>query len=267
MKIKIFIVTFRNEEFLKDNLKSLKNSDLQDFNHEINVINNYTSSFGLKSFCESMNVNVLHNFLRPDFSKGHLSRNWNQAIINGFQDLENPKCDILVLCQNDNLFLKNWCSNLMISHQEYDFISMGGGDQFHSYTPRHIKKVGLWDERFCNIGYQEADFFVRSYLYNKEKSSINDPGHKRVYNPVINNFIVCSDSLVGGMRNDEHHIQSLAYHKISKNIFLQKWGDVEGNWSEHVLSQIPTHSRIPSYVYYPYFEEKVENLKEKGYQI
>lgn len=267
MKVKVFIVTFQNEKFLLDNLESIKNSDIAVFNHDIYVINNYTSRFDLQEYCDKNNVKVLHNHLRPDFSRGHLSRNWNQGIVNGFQDLDSPDCDIVVLAQNDNIFLSDWCSRLVEYHKTYDFITMGGGDQFHSYTPRHVKKVGLWDERFCNIGYQEADYYIRSYLYNRERSSINDHGHKRLHNSIPNDFVICSDGLVGGMRNDEHHLRSLEYHKISRKILNQKWGGVEGNWDEQTLASLPRHSLIPSYVYYPYFEEKVEDLLSKGYQV
>lgn len=267
MKVKVYITTYQNEKFLQANVESLLNSDLKEFDHEISVINNYTSFFGLQEFCEKSNVRVLHNVLRPDFSRGHLSRNWNQAIVDGFKDLSNPQCDVLVLCQNDSVFLQKWCQNLIRIHSDFDFISMGAGDQFHSYKANHIKKVGLWDERFCNIGYQEADYFIRSYLYNRERSSINDVRHKRQHNPIPQDFIVCSNDLVGSMRNDEHHISSLPYHAISRKILLQKWGGVEENWSEEVLSQLPAHSNIPSYVYYPYFEEKVEDLSLKGYQV
>jgi hypothetical protein len=265
-KIKIFINTYKNEDLLKNNIDSLLTSDVVNYNHEIIVINNYTSEFNLQSYCDENNIKVLHNYLRPDFSTGHLSRNWNQAIINGFKSLQNPDCDILVLVQNDNLFLNNWCSHLIELHNKYEFISMGAGDQFHSYKAEHIKKVGLWDERFCNIGYQEYDYFTRCFIYNKDKSSINDPKHKRTLNEVENNLISLEDDLVGGMRNDKHHLDSLVYHNISKNILINKWGEKsEESWNVDYLSSL-TKSFIPNFIYYPYFEKDID-YSDKNYII
>lgn len=281
MKIKIYIVTYKNDDYLKNNIISLLQSDLTDYQYQINVINNYTADFGLENFCYQNDINVIHNCLRPDFSTGHLSRNWNQAIINGFESLSSPDCDILVLCQNDNIFKKDWCNYIIEKHNKYDFISIGGGDQYHSYKPGHIKKVGLWDERFCNIGYQEADYFIRSYIYNKDRISINDFNHKRIHNKLLdnlidtgsgisgtNNIIDLSDSLKGGMRGDENHIKSLNYHSISKKILEHKWGvEFEGDWTQEKLSNLPKRSRIDNYIYYPYFEKDIENLTEKGFII
>jgi hypothetical protein len=249
-KIKIFINTYKNEDLLKNNIDSLLKSDVVNYNHEINVINNFTSEFNLQSYCDENNIKVLHNYLRPDFSTGHLSRSWNQAIINGFKSLENPDCDILVLVQNDSLFNTNWCEYVIRLHEKYDFISMGAGDQFHSYKPEHIKKVGLWDERFCNIGYQEYDYFIRSFIYNR----------------VDNDIIVDDDILVGGMRNDKYHLDSLIYHNISKNILISKWGDdSEKSWSVDYLSSL-TKSFIPNFIYYPYFEKDID-YSDKNYII
>ncbi len=281
MKIKIFIVTYKNDEFLKNNLVSLLQSDIIKYDYEINIINNYTKDFSLDKYCYDNNINIYHNTLRPDFSTGHLSRNWNQAIINGFKDLNNPDCDILVLCQNDNIFKSQWFEYVLEKHKIYDFITIGGGDQYHSYKPEHIKKVGLWDERFCNIGYQEADYFIRSYIYNKEKISINDYNHKRIYNKLVedpimtpsgiigcNKIIDLDDNLKGGMRGDESHIRSLVHHSTSKKILDKKWGiDFEGDWNEEKLKNLPKKSKIENYIFYPYFEKNIYNLEEKGYLL
>lgn len=266
MRIKIFIVSYQNEDFLKNNIKSLLSSDIVNYNYSISVINNYTSQFSLDEFCNENNVEVLHNYLRPDFSTGHLSRNWNQCIINGFKDLNNPDADIVVLSQNDSLFLEKWGSYVVEQHKTFDFITMGGGDQYHSYTPNHVKKVGLWDERFCNIGYQEYDYFIRSFLHNKEKISINDIKHKRVFCPIPNNIIVDDDYLVGGMRQDPLHLESVKYHNISMNILINKWGiESEKPWNVDYLSTLSS-SNIPNFIYYPYFEKDID-YSNKNYII
>ncbi len=178
-KIKIFIVTYKSKISLNNNIKSLLESDLMQHNWEINVINNHSLN---DEYVDK--VKVWHNVLRPDFSTGHLARNWNQAIINGFKDLNNPDCDILVNSQDDVLFKKDCFSKLIEFHKKYSFIQSGAGDSLCSYLPEAVKEIGLWDERFCNIGYQEADYFLRALIYNKNKSMISDchPGHNRVLN-------------------------------------------------------------------------------------
>ena len=171
IKIAVYIVTYKSEDMLKNNIESLlksKNSMDSTINLEINVINNYTERFNLGDYFKKNNINILHNFLRPDFSTGHLSRNWNQALLHGFQDLNNPKNDIVCLVQDDSLFHEDWCNYIVEQHKKYDFISFGG-DQFHSYKTDHIKNVGLWDERFSNIGYQEADYYINLTFTIKKK--------------------------------------------------------------------------------------------------
>lgn len=273
MKIKVFIVTYNNESMLKNNVNSLLASDLTQHDFSITVVNNYTQSFSLGDYLQSNNIITMHNELRPNFSTGHLSRSWNQCLIHGFKSIVNPDADIVVLAQDDNLFLKNWCSYVVNKHSENDLITMGGGDQFHSYTINHVKKVGLWDERFCNIGYQEYDYWIRSFLYNRERSSINDGKHARIHRPIENKIIDESDYLIGGMRRDPRHISSTAHHSISRNILFAKWGHQvdrltkEKGWDSELqyLSELGA-SKIPNFVYYPYFEKDID-LSGKNYIV
>ena len=107
MTIKFYIVTYNNNVVLNDwILNALHKSDYDRKNVQVFVINNHSNikiNDEYKSF-----VTVLNNNLRPDFSTGHLSRNHNQAIINGFKSLRNPDCDVVVSCQNDPILHKNW---------------------------------------------------------------------------------------------------------------------------------------------------------------
>ena len=68
MKIKVFITTYKNEDFLRNNVESLISSDLMNYDNEINVINNFTDSFESEDFLKSRKIRVFHNVLRPDFS-------------------------------------------------------------------------------------------------------------------------------------------------------------------------------------------------------
>jgi hypothetical protein len=181
MKIRFYITTYNNNEILNDwILKSLHESDYDRNNVEIFVIDNHSNVHINDEY--SSFVKVLANNLRPDFSTGHLARNHNQAIINGFESLTNPKCDVVVSCQNDTKVLKNWYQTLCEAMKTYTFFTTGQGDQFQAFKAEGVRNIGLYDERFCNIQFQEADYFLRAYLYNKEKSSINDHIHGRLHN-------------------------------------------------------------------------------------
>ena len=106
MKIKVFIVTY-NSDLIFNNVESLLSSNLVNYDYSINIVDNYGQNQNLIDFCLDKKINLIQNKLRPSFSTGHLSRSWNQCIINGFKDLNNPDCDILVLCQDDNLFFSD----------------------------------------------------------------------------------------------------------------------------------------------------------------
>jgi len=182
MKIKQFIATYNNEFQINKCLDSIFNS-LNKYELsilEIFIINNHSNLNIHKEYLGK--VKILNNELRPDFSTGHLSRTWNQSIINGFKDLKNPDCDILITNHDDTKFVDNYIEKLINYHKTYDFITFGRGDNFISYTVNAVKKIGLWDERFCNIGHHEQDYFLRANKFLKDKS-INDSDFM-IVNPI-----------------------------------------------------------------------------------
>jgi SAM-dependent methyltransferase len=262
-KIKLFIITYNSDKLLHENLISLFKTNITNYNYEINIINNH-SNFSLDEQFKDK-VNVLHNDTRPDFSTGHLARNWNQCIINGFKDLNNPDCDILTTVQVDTTYEKDCFSNLENFHNRYSFITDGVGDNMCSYTAEAVKKIGLWDERFCNIGFQEADYFIRALMYNKTRSSINDRGHGRVINPIGKTLV--HHPAHGPDQTAAHH-KSAQYHTISLSVFKEKYGVgyvmAEG-WKPQLINNPPRTTLVKNYVYYPYFEKNVEDLVGKNY--
>lgn len=293
--ISIFIVTYRNPVDLNNNVASILNSGAD---VRINIINNH-SEFFLEPEYESR-VTVLHNNLRPNFSTGHLARNWNQALLHGFRDLRKPESDIVVTAQDDVVFKKDWLSRLIDLHRRYTFITMGGGDAFCSYRPEAIRKIGMWDERFCNIGFQEADYFLRAFIYNREDSSINDAMHGRLLNPVEGNAINpylpathpihkkaetlntqreeikdngmerAESMLVTLPRMNSHredtHMSSMKFHRLTYALFKQKWGVEPHGWWQEQHSALQK-SLIQNYITYPYFEKDIESLREKNYMV
>ena len=261
MKTKLYIVTYNNNEILNNwALKTLFESDFPIDNSDIYIINNHTNIYIEPQYEDK--IKILNNDLRPDFSTGHLSRNWNQAIINGFKDLNNPDCDIVISCQNDTKFNKNWYSKLIINLLKYKYIACGIGDQFQAFTPEAIKNIGLYDERFCNIGFQEADYFLRALIYYSEHSSINDCIHGRTLNLIKSKII--EDTECGFARKETSHMESFIYHGVSEHFWKLKWDIDHVYWGKNndIHSIKP---KILNYFLYPYFEKDILNLEEKYY--
>jgi hypothetical protein len=266
VKIKIYIVTYKNSTDLNENLKTLFDSDLLNKDVEINIINNH-SNFDLSGEYKNR-VNVLHNTLRPDCSTGHLSRNWNQAIINGFKDLNNPDCDILIHCQDDLTWNAHWLSKLLCIHEKYTFFTGQAGDAICSYTPEAVKHIGLWDERFSGIGFQEFDYFTRAYLYNCCKSTIN--AGTNLHNNLID---IQKHFPYRPQRNkdrEKEHVRSSLFHSLNWKLLTGKWFNETPNinpkdyWVTFKNSGLKK-SKLVNYLHYPYFEKHVYDLKGKNY--
>jgi hypothetical protein len=246
MKTKIFIVTYQRTELLDHNLKSLYGQ--LPSHAEVVIINNHSN------FQINYPAKVLHNSLRPDFSTGHLARNWNQAIIHGFQDLNQPDCDLLITCQDDTIWQNNAFDKIYQLMEKYNFITDGLGDNFCVYRPEAIKQIGLWDERFCGIGYQEADYFLQAVITTPDKCSINDFTHGRIHNP--HHLQIIQHPRPGF--HDATHIQSMKFHHYNEMLFAKKWGIKPDNWQ----FPLPQRPLIPDYVYYPYFECKINKWSD-----
>jgi len=282
MKIKVYIVTYKGHKRLLPTLTSLFESDITDHEFEINIINNHTDIRVPSQFFRHHELNIIHNTLRPDFSSGHLSRNWNQALINGFKSLTNPDCDIVVCSQDDSIFQEKWAFRLQFLMQDngYEFIQNGHGDQFHAYKPEAVRKVGLWDERFCGISRQAADYFYRCLIYNPGYSSIQDIDHRRILNPISECEFAGSDESLMWAQNylvsadirsiDEVWDNSLhGNDEIAAKVMIQKWGLDPFPWDEglfeHASQTVKTFCN--NYITYPYFEKDVYDLEEKGYIV
>jgi hypothetical protein len=254
MRIKIYIVSYNHRESLDNNLSSLFAVDFKEHNVEIYIINNHSNFSMNESFYDK--VHVLHNSTRPNFSNGHLSRNWNQALMNGFKDLSNPDCDIVVCAQDDTIWFADSIEKLVEIHKTYSFYTCTFGDGFCSYTSEAVKLIGMWDERFCALTFQEADYFLRAHLYNKEMSSIND---RIVHGRVLN-----ATSEIVGRKNIRDQSSNNYVYRYSKNLFKLKWPDYEPEQWDDKIGSLSTTSAITNFVLYPYFEKHI-NLDGKNY--
>jgi len=271
MKIKLFAITYNNNDILNDFfLKSLFNSDLTAGHLEVYIIDNH-SNIHIRSEYKSKVITIANN-LRPNFSTGHLARSWNQCIINGFENLVNPKCDAVVACQADTILDFNWLSDTIdCIKTNVKYCAAGAGDQFQIFTPEAIKTIGLYDERFCNIGFQEADYFLRALKFFHNNISINDYHHKRVFNPVKYKFVNSElDGKIlpcGSVRRDPANSASRRHNNLSRKIFHYKWGLESSNWRRYFDTNISLKG--VNFIYYPYFEKDIpiEKLNQQNFII
>ena len=273
--LKIFFVTYKRQDVLNESLNTLFHQT--DFltlkDTEVNIINNHSEFYLDPTFRNQ--VNVINNEARPDWDLGNLSRSWNQALLHGFKDLNNPDANYVVTMQNDIVLDAKWASNLMQMHKKYNFVTGHLGDNIISYTPEAVKNIGMWDERFLLPVNKEADYYIRALIYNKNKSLINDTAHGRTLN---NHDALSLDKRYRGGEPDwAAHKQSKntrdAWHHTSQ-IFYYKWKDTWKEqpayrgwltkWSADFVKNPPCTPKSPSFVQYYYFEKDI-NLLDKNY--
>lgn len=295
--LKIYIVTYKRSDVLNDTLDKLYKSDFVNVkNTEVNIINNHSEFFLEERFKDK--VNVLHNTLRPDWSNGNLAENWNQALLDGFRNLDNPDSEYVVTFQNDTAVDRNWYKNLMKLHERFNFVVGRYGDNFVSYTPEAVKNIGIWDENFFGVQFKEADYWLRAVAFNREGSFINDTLHGLELNnenPLEldttedRNFI--EESGFAGENTLKRRADNLEHQEIWKTrggfykeyawrYFCEKWSGtwdhgepVRSQWVKNWPKEMTTNppdlrrSRLKIVMKYPYFECSIRNLKDKNYMI
>jgi hypothetical protein len=265
MKVKLFILTWKDKYALDRNLRSLFeffNHDLTGIDLHINIINNHTDFYIAPEFQNQ--VNIIHNRGTPDFATASLARMWNMALIHGFKNLNAPDADVVVTAQDDTVWNHDWIVQLVKLMRDFDFYADDAGDMVCAYTPNAVKKIGMWDERF-HYGFGEGDYFLRAIKYLPEKSSINDFAHGRVWEPSLH---LAKRPEPTGDRYTEQD-RSHRFRDLSWANFLYKWNstEMEGTWPENIQEMVLTTPVVPATILYPYFEMDVENLKDKGYIV
>ena len=276
--IKIFIVTYNSELFINANLNSLFESDANSDDYSVEIINNHSNLCIHDEFIPKIKK-IHHQSLRPDFSCGYLARDWNSGLVTGFQNLKTPACDQVILCQDDMLWDKDWKSRLDEIHKKYTFYTHCYGDAFMSFLPDAVKKIGLFDERYSSCVCQENDYFLRAVKYNYEKSSINDTSIKFFVNkedPVVKMYALDESGvrkkydLVNGKKISRQETRSSVndYSYLGKNLFKLKWNTNKLSLTQMSIQEIKDlEIKLRMQVKYPYFEDEVENLYEKGYDV
>lgn len=275
--MKVFIVTYKRKDVLNETLHRLFNET--DFslipNTEVFIINNH-SDFHLDREFEDK-VTVLHNMTRPDWDLGNLARSWNECILHGFKDLNNPDAKVVVAMQNDIVLHPNWATNVLKLHKKYTFVTGMLGDNIISYTSEAIKKIGMWDERFNSPSHKEADYYIRALIHNKDHSMIADVVHQRLLNE--HDWLPLDTREYRG--NDpewkeetkDHEIALEAYYH-STQVFYWKWKDTwkeqpsyfgwVNGWTSEFIENPPVPNKAVNFSQYYYFERDLD-LKDKNY--
>lgn len=296
--MKIYVVTYKRSEMLNDSLDKLFSSDFSELsNTEVNIINNHTD-FSLRPEFEKR-VNVLHNVLRPDWSNGNVSENYNQAFINGVVNLRKPATELLVTMQNDAAVHPNWCEHLfeMLYEQKFNFVVGHFGDNVVCHTPESIRKIGMWDENLP-AQYKEPDYWIRALNYNKEKSCINDTLHGLELNnenaldidTTEDRIFVEEEGFKGNdtlkrRPDDSEHAEIWKtsrggiYKQLAWSYFYHKWSGTWKSeptrngwvkqWTKDFVDNPPdfTKSKFKTFVKYVYFEKDIKDLKNKNYLL
>ncbi len=148
--------------------------------------------------------------------------------------------------------------------KDFDFYADDAGDMICAYTPKAVKAIGMWDERF-HYGFGEGDYFLRAIKHLPEKSSINDFAHGRVWEPTLH----LAKRPEPQSERYEEQSRSHKFRGLSWANFLYKWRftEMEGRWPENIQEMVLTTPVIPAIIVYPYFEMDIDNLKEKGYIV
>lgn len=244
MKIRHLIVTHKEPHLLNQQLYTIF-ADKIYYNYSLVILNNHPEFQIVDDFKE---VTVVHNMVRSINSQGHLARDWNYGIISGFENLAAPACDLLILSQNDVYFNKGWLEKIVRLHDRFEYISYGQGDAVMSFSPGHVKKVGLFDEHFCIVGQQEGDYFLRSKRLNGDKVSINDKYHNRHHNEIDHGVIV--EIPCGQERRIEERGLNPQVRMCSKYL-ANKWKN-----QEHCFDSNDTWTP-KQHMFYPFFEKEV----------
>ena len=173
--------------------------------------------------------------------------------------------------KDDSIFRKDWASKLVSLHDVHSFVQNGHGDQFHSYLPEAVRRIGLWDERFCGLSRQAADYFWRCVMYNIEGSTIQDTIHRRIINPIFPNDVEKSRGWLVNpdVRQIDGVHDNTANHQgeISEKLMSIKYPFEPFPWTIEKISRRPKRTVIDNFITYPYFEKDIYNLREKGYII
>jgi hypothetical protein len=254
MKIRVYIVTYRRDDVLNLNLRTLWSGASHPELLEVTVISNHPEVC-IEESNQRPNLRVLINQTRHLNSWGYLARDWNFAIIDAFRTWENPdQVDWCVLAQNDVEWLPGW-DQWIASQKNFDLVSQPVGDAVVALNIEAVRKVGLFDERFCTLHFHDIDFLNRAAVALGRRASITDThfGARAAFNPVGNVLIKTSAT---GFVDDDPTLHTRKSWPEMRGALFSKWGfhsleeavDRESHARRFTRDSLPREPLI-----YPYF--------------
>jgi len=204
-------------------------------------------------------VNIINNYARPDWSTSNLAKNWNEALVHGFEDLLKPACEKVIAVQADARINPEWYNNILNISPEIKFMSCGHGDEFLMFTPECVIDVGMFDERFSISALHELDYYLRCRSRIPQHTCIIDVNSwagtqgflkHNIHGLSDTDFILptykCghNDEAKGGMHYHDNYIKYFEY-KYGKGI-------------DSAISDTKYISHT-EHVHYPYFEKNIKS--------
>jgi len=256
MKIRLYIVTYRRDDVLNENLRSLWSGTRHPEWLEVTVISNHPE-VNVKPENLRPNLRVLINHTRHANSWGYLARDWNFGIIDAFKTWENNECiDWCVLAQNDVVWLSGW-DDWLTQQTQFDLISQPVGDAVLALNSVAVKRVGLFDERFSTLHFHDIDYLNRAAVALGKRASINDThfGGQASVNAVGNVLIHTSST---GFVDDDSNLHTRKSWLEMRNLFFSKWGirTLEESVNRPELVRRLRPENLPKEcLFYPFFWE------------
>ena len=220
MKIRLYIVTFKRNEVLNENLRSLWASTPPGSLQQVTVLANHPS-VAIDPENQRDNLRVVLNQPRMPFAWGNLSKDWNYALLDGFRAWNNPdNVDWVILAQNNIVWRPGWLDELA-KHTRLQFISQPTGDQVLAFRIGAVRRVGFFDERFATLHFHEVDYFNRAALQLGHEASINDDhhGHSSGWNHV--GCFMINPTHTGPVEKDNLH--TMRFWPEMAGILIEKW--------------------------------------------
>lgn len=258
--LSVYIVTYRRDDVLNQNLSSLWAGCVDPSNIQVTVISNHPV-VRIDAENERPNLRVIINATRHANSWGFLARDWNFAIIDAFGKWDNPKgVDWCVLAQNDVEWLQGW-DQWLASQKDYDLVSQPVGDAVVALNIEAVRRVGLFDERFCTLHFHDIDYLNRATIHLGPRASINDTHFESsaaAFNPVGNVLIATSAT---GFVDDDPTLHTRKSWQEMRNLLFWKWGfrSLEEAIDRNILARRFQPATAPGEpLVYPFFWDGME---------
>lgn len=270
-KIHIYIVTYKKNDALNENLRSLYDGAVDETFFDVTIIANHPDVIIHEENVHA-NLRVLLNNTRTEYSWGNLAKDWNFAILDAFGRWDNPKkTEYCILAQNDVIWSENWQKNLE-KMGNIEFLSQPFGDQLMILTINAIRKVGFFDERFTTLHYHEEDYFLRAELALTDRASINGVPEKENEHYMATSFNYKGSDIfirptLSGICLFDDTLHTAKTHDAHEKFFMQKWGikkpigKIENRME--LLEIARKISRPKEVNWYPFFWDGYEEIKDK----